>query len=81
MTATIKRADASNLERIGRRLILLGLLVWVVWLVVKFSGGNPPLEYFLPVHLLGVIPGSVLSRWSAISRWKRNHEARATNEE
>jgi hypothetical protein len=78
VTTTIKKADASNLERIGRRLILLGVLVWVVWLVVKFLGGRPPLEYFLPVHLLGVIPGSVLSRWSAISSWKRNNEARAT---
>jgi hypothetical protein len=66
---TIKSADAATLERIGRWLILMGVLVWGVWLVVKLSDGEPRLEYFLPIHLAGVVPGAILSRWSTLSRW------------
>ena len=69
MTQTIKRADAATVERIGRRLVVLGVLVWVVWLAVKLAGGQPRLEYFLPIHLAGVVPGAILSRWSVLMRW------------
>ena len=26
-------------------------------------------EYFLPIHLAGVVPGAILSRWSVLMRW------------
>ena len=74
VTQTIPRADAATLERIGRRLVVLGILVWVVWLAVKLAGGQPRLEYFLPIHLAGVVPGAILSRWSVFSRWSRRHQ-------
>jgi hypothetical protein len=70
---TIESADAATLERIGRWLIVLGILVWGVWLVVKIAGGGPQLEYFLPIHLAGVVPGSVLSRWSTLNRWRQQN--------
>ena len=73
MTQTIKRADAATLERIGRRLIVVGVLVWVVWLAVKLAGGRPQLEYYLPFHLAGVVPGAILSRWSVLRRWSRGN--------
>ena len=70
---TIKSADAATLERIGRWLILVGVLVWGVWLVAKLSDGEPQLEYFLPIHLAVVVPGSILSRWSTLSRWRQKN--------
>jgi hypothetical protein len=69
VTETTLDAREANLQRLGRWLILAGILVWGVWLVVKLTGGEPQLEYFLPVHLLGVIPGSLMSRWSALKKW------------
>ena len=74
VTQTIKRSNAATLERIGRRLIFVGVLVWVIWLAVKLAGGRPQLEYFLPIHLAGVIPGAILSRWSVLSRWSRGNQ-------
>ena len=61
----------TSFQRIGRRLILAGILVWGVWLTVRLLGGEPQLEYFLPLHLLGVVPGSILSRWSAVKQWRK----------
>lgn len=58
-----------GIQRLGRWLILAGALVWGVWLAVKLLGGEPQVEYFLPVHLSGVIPGSIMSRWGAVKRW------------
>ena len=74
VTQTIKRANAATLERIGRWLIVGGVLVWVMWLAVKLAGGRPQLEYFLPIHLAGVVPGAILSRWSVLSRWSGGHQ-------
>ena len=74
VTQIIKRADAVTLERIGRGLIVVGVLVWVIWLVVKLTGGRPQLEYFLPIHLAGVVPGAILSRWSVLSRRSRGYQ-------
>jgi hypothetical protein len=59
----------AKLQRIGRWLILAGVSVWGVWFVVKLTGGDPQVQYFLPFHLGGVIPGSILSRWRTIRRW------------
>ena len=74
VTQIIKRADAATLERIGRGLIVVGVLVWVIWLAVKLTGGRPQLEYFLPIHLAGVVPGAILSRWSVLSRRSRGYQ-------
>ena len=38
-------------------------MVWVVFGVVWLAGGEPMVENFLPFHLVGVIPGAILSRW------------------
>ena len=67
----ITAADArlTRIQKSGRWLILTGVLVWGVWLVVKLLGGEPHVQYFLPFHLSGVIPGSIMSRWGAITRW------------
>ena len=59
----------AQIQRLGRWLILAGVLVWGVWLAVKLLGGEPQVEFFLPVHLSGVIPGSIMSRWGAVKRW------------
>lgn len=59
----------ATLQRLGRWLIVAGVLVWGIWLVMELTGGQPQLEFFLPLHLTGVIPGSILSRWSAVRRW------------
>ena len=59
----------AQIQRLGRWLILAGVLVWGVWLAVKLLGDEPQVEYFLPVHLSGVIPGSIMSRWGAVRRW------------
>lgn len=55
-------------RRIGVVLILTGVSVWGIWLVVKLAGGDPDVSAFLPFHLAGVVPGSVLSRWDSIRR-------------
>ena len=60
----------ASIQRTGRWMIVAGVLVWGVWLIAKLIGGEPELQYFLPLHLLGVIPGSILSRWSALKRWR-----------
>lgn len=69
VTDTVGDSRAANLQRMGRPLIVAGILVWGVWVIVKLTGGDPQLEYFLPFHLLGVIPGSILSRWATVKRW------------
>ncbi len=69
VTDTVGDSRAANLQKMGRPLIVAGILVWGVWVIVKLTGGDPHLEYFLAFHLLGVIPGSILSRWGAVQRW------------
>jgi hypothetical protein len=61
----------DTFQRLGRWLIVAGILVWGVWLIVKLTGGEPQLEYFLPLHLSGVIPGSIMSRWGSIKGWRK----------
>ena len=68
-SATAEDARIVRIQKTGRYLILAGVLVWAVWLAVKLSGGEPHVQYFLPFHLSGVIPGSIMSRWGAIRRW------------
>ncbi len=69
MTDTAIRTRQDHVQLLGRWLILAGVLVWGVWLIVKLTGGDPQLEYFLPLHLGGVIPGAVLSRWATVTKW------------
>ena len=68
-SAQAEEAGIARIQRIGRYLILSGVIVWGVWLAVELSGGEAQVQYFLPFHLSGVIPGSIMSRWGAIRRW------------
>ena len=68
-SAQAEEAGIARIQKIGRYLILAGVLVWGVWLAVKLSDGEPQVQFFLPFHLGGVIPGSIMSRWGAIRRW------------
>ena len=52
-----------NPRSIGRLLILAGASVWLVFGVIWLWGGDPDVGSFVPVHLAGVIPGAILSRW------------------
>jgi len=61
-----KAAATPKMRRVGRILILAGVAVWVPYFVLKFTGNDPNVAYFLPFHLSGVIPGSILSRWHQI---------------
>ena len=67
-SAQAEEAGIARIQRIGRYLILSGVIVWAVWLAVELSGGEAQVQYFLPFHLSGVIPGSIMSRWGAIRR-------------
>ncbi|MDF1595011.1 MAG: hypothetical protein P1T08_02760 [Acidimicrobiia bacterium] len=68
MSQTIDDQQLSRLRWIGRRLILLGVSVWAVWLIVKATGGDPQVEHYLPFHLGGVLPGSIMARWSSVRK-------------
>jgi hypothetical protein len=74
-STNVDNARLARIQMNGRWLILAGVLVWGVWLIVKLVGGEPDVQYFLPFHLSGVIPGSVMSRWGAISRWLNRRSA------
>ena len=50
-------------QSVGRLLILLGVAVWGVYGVMALAGAHPEVRHFLPLHLAGVIPGSILARW------------------
>jgi hypothetical protein len=55
--------------RLGRALILLGVLAWVPYAAFRYGlGWDVPLGPFLSLHLAGVIPGSVLLRWDQLRR-------------
>ncbi|MBI4201490.1 MAG: hypothetical protein HY532_00045 [Chloroflexi bacterium] len=58
----------SRNRRIGRILILAGVAVWIPYFALKLAGNDPALGLFLPFHLAGVIPGSILSRWRQLKR-------------
>jgi hypothetical protein len=45
---------------LGTALIWVGVLIWGPFIVLHFVGSNPPLWWFLPFHLLGVVGGSRL---------------------
>ena len=59
---------AINRHRLGRVLILVGVLAWAPYAVLHYLMDlDVPVWPFLTVHLMGVIPGSILSRWNQIS--------------
>jgi hypothetical protein len=60
---------------VGRVLILLGVAVWVPYAVMLFTGHEPDVKLFLPIHLAGVIPGAVLTRYV----WLRSKYAALRN--
>lgn len=53
-------------RRVGRILIIAGVAVWIPFFALELTGHDPEVAYFLPVHLSGVIPGAILSRWQQI---------------
>lgn len=46
--------------RLGNALILLGVLTWLPFIVLRIAGEKPALLWYLPFHLLGVVGGSHL---------------------
>ena len=46
--------------RMGNVLIVLGVLTWLPFIVLRIAGEKPSLFLYLPFHLLGVIVGSRL---------------------
>jgi len=49
---------------VGRVLILFGVAVWVPYAALLIMGQEPDIRIFLPVHLAGVLPGAVLTRYA-----------------
>jgi len=66
---------SHRLQTTGRILIVAGVAVWVVYGIVRMAGADPGVGWFLPIHLMGVIPGTILSRWETIKRWLRRDPA------
>ena len=58
-----------NRKIIGRSLILLGVCMWVPFLVLEASGVEVSVMPFLAAHLSGVIPGAILLRGETLVRW------------
>jgi len=50
----------STRFRLGSAMIWIGVLAWVPFILLWVNGANPPLVWFLPFHLLGVIGGARL---------------------
>lgn len=44
-------------------MILFGVAAWVPYAALLFTGNEPDIRFFLPVHLAGVIPGAFLTRY------------------
>lgn len=56
-------------ERWGRLLILVGVVAWLPYGILKYGMGQDVVVYpFLTVHLLGVIPGFILRREALLRR-------------
>jgi hypothetical protein len=46
--------------RLATMLIWLGVLTWLPFILLRIAGEKPPLYWFLPFHLAGVVGGSRL---------------------
>jgi hypothetical protein len=59
-------------------LILVGVAVWAVYALAWLAGLEPEARAYLPFHLAGVVPGSILARWDRIREgFGRNRSERA----
>lgn len=65
-----------NRKKLGRILILLGVAMWIPYVILKFSGAEVTTMPFLALHLCGVIPGALLVRGETlmrtIARWMKH---------
>lgn len=76
-STTMTPMEKASRRRLGRGLIYAGVAVWVVYVVVAIGGGEPDGAKYLPFHLAGVIPGSIISRWDQIAKlWRRSEPSR-----
>ncbi len=58
-----------NRERWGLILIIVGVVAWIPYGVLKYGLGHEVVVYpFLAVHLMGMIPGFLLRRWTLLRR-------------
>lgn len=51
---------APTRYRLATTLIWAGVLTWVPFLLLRSLGQKPPLFWFLPIHLVGVVGGARL---------------------
>lgn len=63
-----------NKTTLGRILIVLGVLMWVPYGILKYGLGlDVPVFPFLILHLSGVIPGAILAPgdtfWARVGRF------------
>ena len=54
------KSKAHKYHLWGTLLIWLGVLTWVPFIVLQFTGKHPAFIWYLPFHLVGVIGGSRL---------------------
>ena len=50
--------------RLGNVVIWLGVLTWVPFIILWIAGEKPPIFWYLPFHLIGVIGGSRLCTYA-----------------
>ena len=50
--------NPNKLLKFGTIFIIIGVLVWIPYFVLRINGGSPSLLVYLPFHLLGVIGGA-----------------------
>lgn len=67
----LSQAMERNMMRkiIGRILIILGVCMWIPYLALKISGAEVTVMPFLALHLLGVVPGAILTRGETVMQW------------
>jgi hypothetical protein len=50
--------NPNHLRKFGTILIVIGMLAWVPYFLLRINGESPSLLVFLPFHLLGVVGGA-----------------------
>jgi hypothetical protein len=67
------RVPATSSRCLGRLLLLAGVAVWIPYGIALLAGREPDVRWYLPLHLCGVLPGAVITRWVWIRRrlWPR----------
>ena len=65
----MKATSSRRREQLGRLLILVGVVAWLPYGILKYGMGQEVVMYpFLALHLLGVIPGFILRREALLRR-------------